>query len=325
MSVTPASVAALALPAGPQVAPSPVTAASSAAAPRPFRARQAAEPAGLARGGGIFTQLAQEWPRLAALPSMAATLRRWGRQEAALADTLDLGDLLDRIDGSHGVQEDELLLALVRLAQGGQQLAGRVVLQAMLPKLTRMVRNTRPLSSDDFELEDRRHTAVAAFWEVLSGYPVSRRPSSVAGNLALDTLRELTGMRKAPVDRPCRLAVEGSYDEPRLSSPGLTSDADLLEVIAWALDVGAVTRDDAALLVRVYLPDPNDTPRGSGVAAAAEALGMSQATVRQRCSRARRRLIAAVQQDVQPEALPSPGADRRTAATGPEPRPTVPV
>lgn len=337
MSLSPASNPSPAPTSAPGAA-ALAAAATTGTGARPFRARQPAEPASLGSttsGGGIFTQLGQEWPRLAALPSMAATLRRWGRQEPALAGTLDLGDLLDRIDSSRGAQEDELLLALVRLAQGGQQLAGRVVLQAMLPKLARMVRNTRPLSSDDFRLEDRRHTAVAAFWEVLSGYPVARRPSSVAGNLALDTLREITGMRKAPVDLPvCRPAAEdprltGSYEEPRLSSPGLSTDADLLEVIAWALDVDAVTREDAALLVRVYLPDPNDTLHGTGVAAAAAALGLSQATVRQRCSRARRRLITAVQEDAQPgRQLRSPALEQHTAGvatTSSVPRCTVPT
>lgn len=281
-------------------------------AARPYRARQSTDVTGAstAAAGGIFTQLGQEWPRLAGLPSMAATLRRWARQEPALTDASSLGELLDLIDASHAVREDELLLALLRLAQGGQQLAGRVVLQAMMPKLTRMVRNTRPLSSDDAQIEDRRHTAVAIFWEVLLGYPVGRRTSSVAANLALDTLRELTGMRKAPVDRPvCPPSDDhrfaGSYAERAISSPGLTCDADLLEVLAWALDINAVTRNDAALLARVYLPDPNEMRHGAGVAAAAEALGLSQATVRQRCSRARRRLIAAVAADAQPDLNPS--------------------
>ena len=36
-----------------------------------------------------------------------------------------------------------------------------------------------------------------------------------------------------------------------MGSDGLTAAADLLEVIAWALDVRAISTDEAALLVRV--------------------------------------------------------------------------
>jgi hypothetical protein len=248
--------------------------------------------------GGIFVQLSQEWIRLATLPSMPRTLRRWGRAEPPLAGFVSLGDLVDGIDRAQGSAEDELLLALVRLAQSGQQLAGRVVLQAMLPKLACMVRRMRSSSSEDRLIEDRRHIAVATFWEVLNAYPTQRRQARVAGNLALDTLHQLTsGLRKPPADIPLdpqeaseRLAV-CSYEAPRLRGEGLTADADLLDVIAWGVDVAAITREDASLLVRVYLPDPRD---GQGVAGGAEDLGLSHAALRQRCSRARRRLIAAV-------------------------------
>lgn len=251
--------------------------------------------------GGIFVQLSQDWTRLAALPSMPRTLHRWGRAEPPLAGLASLGDLVDRIDRASGSSEDELLLALVRLAQGGQQLAGRVLLQAMLPKIARMVRRMRSSSSEDRLIEDRRHIAVATFWEVLHAYPAHRRQARVAGNLALDTLHQLTsGLRKPPADIPLdpdeasdRLAAR-SYTEPRISGEGLTPDADLLEVIAWGIDAAALTREEASLLVRVYLPHPRGT---ENPAALAEQLGLSHAALRQRCSRARRRLIAAARAD----------------------------
>ncbi len=280
---------------------------SSTPGPGLFRAHaQDQQQAGQADGeAGIFVQLGQEWIRLGVLPSMASTLRRWARAEPALAGTTSLGALVDRIDASHGAQEDSLLLALVRLAQGGQQLAGRVLLQAMLPKIARMARTLRPSSNDDRWVEDRRHIAVATFWEVLYAYPTNRRASRVAGNLALDTLHELTrDQRKPPGDIPVdpeeaadRLAGSG-YHEPRMQAGGLTADSDLLEVIAWGLDVAAINSDEAALLTRVYLPDPNAE---GGSADLAQALGLSAAALRQRCSRARRRLISAVQADLEPQ------------------------
>ncbi len=251
---------------------------------------------------GIFGQLGQEWTRLGALPSMAHTLGRWGRAEPVLAGPTSLGELVDRIDTSHSVEEDQLLLALLRLAQAGQQLAGRVLLQAMLPKISRMVRRMRPTSNDDRRIEDRRHIAVATFWEVLHTYPAGRRQTKIAANLALDTLHQLTsGHRKPPGDIPLspdvcadRLAAR-AYEDPRTSGGGLSSDADLLEVIIWGLDVRAICAEEASLLVRVYLPDPRDGHRGADVA---HELGLSHTVLRKRCSRARRRLVAAVRADI---------------------------
>lgn len=277
-------------------------------AARPFRAHLPHPPqhdhsrAGSDVAAELFTQLSQEWTRLCSLPSLAHTLRRWGRTEEVLAGLTSLAALVDEVDASTGEREDQLLLALVRLAQGGQQLAGRVLLQAMLPKIATMVRRMRPSSNDDRWVEDRRQIAVATFWEVLQNYPAQRRQSRVAANLALDTLHQLTrGLRRPPVDIPldpddasARLSSR-SYTEPRMASDGLSTDADLLEVIAWALDVRAISTEDAALLVRVYLPDPGQKGRsGAGIA---EELNLTHAALRQRCSRARRRLIEAVRAD----------------------------
>lgn len=282
------------LPAGPPAAGSNL-----------FRVHVAEQPWVGSDSGGIFVQLSQEWIRLGAMPSMAHTLRKWGRAEPVLSGAVSLGALVDLIDSSQGAEEDELLLALVRLAQAGQQLAGRVVLQAMLPKLARMVRTLRPTGNDGRWVEDRRHIAVAVFWEVLSAYPADRRRGRVAGNLALDTLHELTrDQRRGPADIPVdpeeaadRLG-SCSYDEPRMQPAGLTADSDLLEVIAWGLDVEAITAEEASLLTQVYLPLPGTD---ASQAELAPSLGLSATALRQRCSRARRRLIAAVQADMEPQ------------------------
>lgn len=249
---------------------------------------------------GVFGQLSDDWRRVCRLHSTQHNLRRWAEAELVLEGAGSLGDLLDRIDAADAEGADRLLLALVRLAQGGQQLAGRVVLQAMLPKLARMARSLRPAGNDDRWAEDRRHIAVATLWEVIHAYPVARRESRVAANLALDTLHRLTSQqRKPPAEVPIapeeaadRLA-QRCYLDPheRLDAP--TADSGLLEVITWGVGVGAVSRSEAALLARVYLP-PLDA---GGAAALASEIDVTHAAARQRISRARRRLIAAVRAD----------------------------
>lgn len=263
----------------------------------------------------ILRQLSQDWSRLCALSSMRHTLRRWAAVNRCFEGISSLGDLVDRIDAGDEQEADRLLLALVRLAQAGHQLAARVVLQAMLPKLARMSRTTRPSSNDNRRRNDRAHIAVATFWEVIYAYPVGRRRTRVAANLALDTLHRLTtDLRRPPADIPMdpeetagRLATVP--EESAAHSTGTPSpDADLLEVIAWALDVEAISPDEATVLVRVYLPSAGD----SGRAALAERMGISQAALRQRTSRARRRLIAAVRNAADP-VVPAAGATTELA------------
>lgn len=261
----------------------------------------------------ILRQLSQDWSRLCALSSMRHTMRRWAAANPCFDGVTSLGDLVDRIDAGDEDEADRLMLGLVRLAQAGHQLAARVVLQAMLPKLSRISRTTRPSSNDDRRRNDRAHITVATFWEVVYAYPVKRRPTRVAANLALDTLHRLTtNLRRPPADIPMdpqetagRLAnapQDSSSHPDGVPSP----DSDLLEVIAWALDIDAITPEEATILVRVYLPTTGDAGRGE----LADTMGISHTALRQRTSRARRRLIAAVRSAADPTAVPSPNSAR---------------
>lgn len=256
---------------------------------------------GAALSGGIFGQLIDEWARLCQLPSTARQLRRWSTTEAALTGFTSLQQLVTGIDEGTREQDDAWLGALIRLAQSGQTMAGRTVLQAMLPKLTRFSHTTRP-TRESTEPEDHRHVIVATFWTVLASYPIHRRTSRVAAGLALDTLHALTADTRAaaveiPVDADALDHWADNLSEVEQGALSgdeeLSSDADLLEVIAWGIDSGALSGDDAAVLTRVYLPEEGKP----GSAAVAAELGLSPTALRQRCSRARRRLIAAVQAD----------------------------
>lgn len=255
----------------------------------------------------LFRQLTQEWAELHAHTSTAGIVRRWGRAEPALAGFTRPGDILDAIDEGEPPVKDELLLALVRLFQSGQQLAGRTVLQAMLPKLTKTATATNPAlctSALNTWDEDRRHITVAEFWDVMTHYPVLRRPGSVAQNLALETLHRVTGVRTprppVPVDtsepdapQNRRAHTLDSTDDPAAAVDGLSVDADLLQVLTWAVNTSALTRHEAHLLATVYLPQ-----KSCEFAAAAAQLDLSESAVRQRCSRAARKLKAAVRAEM---------------------------
>ena len=267
---------------------------------RPHREDRAPHP--LTLDTALFNRLNEEWLALCQLPSTSGTVRRWARQEPALtAARGQLGGILDAIDGADAAQQDRLLLALIRLTHGGQQLAGRVALQAMLPKLHQLARTSTWASDFAVEsppFETARGVLASTFWEVLLAYPAARRRSRVAANLALDTLHMAAAPWRTP-DPPLR-----DLDDPdrRCVDPSefigvLPSDATVPEVLAWGLDVDAITRQEAQLLSRTYV----DRPAGRRTAPL-------PAADRQRCSRAVRHLAQAVQRD---RHLPTPPPTRR--------------
>lgn len=258
---------------------------------RPFRQHDAVR----SLPDGIYGQLVADWLHIHALTASATAIRRWARRHPALAGLARPGDVVDAIDAADPDAKDVLLLALISEFQRGQQLAGRIVLQAMLPKLLRIARSTA--SSVSWE-EDRRHITIAAMWEVLAAYPIARRSSRVAANVALDTLHQVTRrpgqIEPMPVD-PVELArgftVSKALDH--WSSPitdELSADGDLQQMLNWALTHQIITRADAHLLAISYPA----AGRRAQFDVAARQLGISQEAVRQRCHRVRTRLADAV-------------------------------
>lgn len=272
----------------------------------------------------LYRQLTQEWATLHALTSTGATVRRWGRLEPALTGFTRPGDIVDAIDAAAPERKDELLLALVRLFQRGQQLAGRTVLQAMLPKLVRISLHVSACLTDasdrDGLWEEKRHIAVAEFWDIMADYPAERRPTSLSGNLALDTLQRVQQRRRpvedVPVD-PHEMSHEGQLPYIRVGWRGkvrhivehsgtradtdlcdpFTADSDLVEVLAWATRTQVITGSEAQLLALSYMSDESTA---CGFARAAAHFGVTETAARQRCSRASRRLRDAVQKEMQP-------------------------
>lgn len=198
----------------------------------------------------VVRSLNQEWAELARLPvphSWAGSAEFVGETLAAIGDDPDarLGDLL-------------------RCCAGGDQLAGRVVLQAMLGKLVRLA------------AEDGRHGVdeyVAECWLGVATYPLARRPRRIAANLAMDTRRRV---RSGDDRRPgVRLAADADSDPVRV--------LEVSGVVRAATRLGLIDRAAGACLYAVY---------GLGLRSheAARALRISADLVRWRNARSIRRL-----------------------------------
>ncbi|MFV0451926.1 MAG: RNA polymerase sigma factor [Propioniciclava sp.] len=199
-----------------------------------------------------------DWARAA--PPGSLVPARWRLACPAIRDAEDIPDILTRIPAD----PDTILLGLLTCARAGDGLAGRAVLQAMMPKAVRLA-----LRDPEASLSD----VLAALWERISTYPIERRPRAVAANLALDTLKTIAGsrVRRHP---PTGSAPPAEDDLP--------DGAAVLEAGARLGHIDTVTR---RTLECVYL-----TGRSSRDAAAE--LGLSRDVVRWRCSRGVRALAA---------------------------------
>lgn len=296
-------------------------------------ARPHRDTAGSTPMSGVYGDLVEDWKRVCELPTVRTTLRKWAKAHPALGGFDSLTDLLDEIDSAGAERTDELLSALIQLAQAGQQLAGQTVLQAMLPKLSRMAATATMDTGDANTPEERRQIGVTTFWDLLATYPAERRTRRVAANLALDTLHQITApTRRAAAEYPQGLGQDlyghpthspgesifghedispslhrghsegtlqaAAVDETSATaiarvSDGPDTDGDLLSCVAWGVDVSAITAEEASMLVRVYAPAPD---QAGGHRTVAADLGIREEALRARCSRAVRRLTVAVRQ-----------------------------
>lgn len=321
---------------GPATATAPKNVTSSSRSTKspkagtPTWARPHREGANVALVTGIYARLVEDWMRVCELPSIAATLRKWSKAHPALAGMTSLPELLDTIDSAGADRTDEIMLALVQLTQDGQQLAGQVVLQAMLPKLSRMAASATMSTSDANTMEERRQIGIAVFWDVLATYPVDRRTRRIAGNLSLDTLHRLTEVTRAvaeekpidmtpgwrsphadgaptthrewfahEIDSASHLDPTGDIVAAKVGDAP-DPDGSLLSCVAWGVDVDVISQDEAAMLVRVYAPAPGELGGHQVVAAQ---LGIAEPTLRARCSRAVRRLTTAVREHAEGDLL----------------------
>lgn len=242
---------------------------------------------------GLAGQLNAEWTALLDDAGTDRTVRSWSTRHEALAGCADLSAVEQAVAAGPASRTDGILLALLRLAQDGDALAGRTVLQFMLGKAIRIAasysgRDTR---------ENLEHTAVTALWTTIATYPTARRREKVAANIAMDTLRAVSlefapGRSETPTE-PSTLAAVLAAPEGAQGGGDRPADLELLELLAWAVDHHVTTAADATLIIDIYAPAPGS----EGGAAAAARHGLSWAAARQRASRAVRKITVAIRAD----------------------------
>lgn len=249
---------------------------------------------------GLLHQLTREWDLYR---HDQHELGQWAAQEAALRCTTSLDGLIATLHRSRHPQSDPILLALLRQHQQGSTLAGRTLVQALLPRLDRLSRSLATtvgapslldcrsdlithlwLRLTEFRAEDTRsHIALQVTWEAYAKARADYAPPAYPLDPAALPTHTITVTSDPP---PALIASLSDY----LDSGGWISDIlPLDEVLAWATAQHIIRQRDADLLRSVYLT--TRTAR-TPLATLTSPTGASYSSVRQRCSRARRTLTA---------------------------------
>lgn len=220
------------------------------------------------RERNLVDALNSEWDGLVA--GDQEPIAQWRLRQPALEGCRDLAHILDCI----AERSDATLGALLSEHRRGEQLAGRVVLQAMLGKVVRMASRDARGGVDEY---------VSAMWVRICDYPLAARPSKIAANLALDTLKMVTEERRplrrgevTPYPPQAFLQEMFARELGRQWSAG-TTDLDARSVIRAAIHLKLINANSAAALTSVYA-------EGLSGIEAARSLGSSPTMVRYRCS-----------------------------------------
>jgi len=193
----------------------------------------------------VVERLEAEWPALATGP-VQGRLRCWAKEEEALAGFATAQQLIRHLRSlrGRGDAEDAILAALVRQA-GGDPLAARVVLQALLPGLKNLA--GRLLLEPD-ERDEIWSALLAHGWERIRRYPLERRPTRIAANVLLDTLQRTT--RELKRQRRNRRELAGDLSPQQPANPAAS---DVEQVLRHAVAATAISDEEAELILRTRI------------------------------------------------------------------------
>jgi len=191
----------------------------------------------------VLIALDTEWGRLATGPLARRRLIRWSCSQPALVGLRDFSALLER--RRDPAAANEVLAALAALAPD-DELAARVLLQAMIPGLVRLAQTA---GWDDPSAIDE---LVSLAWERIRTYPTTRH-GSVAANVLWDCRKRYR--RHRLIDAPKSIPLD-AIDVAELSTAGVEEAVvgrEILTDLCGAHRDGVISDSAFALIVRTRL------------------------------------------------------------------------
>jgi hypothetical protein len=247
---------------------------------------------------GLFADLCLEWDDLRNSEATNLTVASWAAVDSELSGLTSLALIeeakygpIDKVDAMFG--------ALVRRAieRGPEsELAARILLQLMLPRAAKLAGKFREIYPDASE---RSQLAVSCMWMAIREHParITHHIPPYIGWQAHALMRRevLTMTQDVPMGALGRVSEADETLGEEL--PGsLHPSEELARVLAWAVSRNVISAADAELLATRYGSEGHDTKGSWKSVGAPPDLGLSPAAMRQRCSRATRRLAQAVSQ-----------------------------
>lgn len=191
----------------------------------------------------VLVALDTEWERMATGPLARRKLIRWADSQPPLIGLRDFAAVLER--RRHPAAANDVLAALAALAPD-DELAARVLLQAMIPGLVRLAQTA---GWDDPSAIDE---LVSLAWERIRTYPTSRN-GSVAANVLWDCRKRYR--RHRLIDAPKSIPLD-ELDIAETAASGVEDTVVARSVLAdlsGAHRDGLISDSAFALIVRTRL------------------------------------------------------------------------
>jgi hypothetical protein len=169
---------------------------------------------------------------------LVARLPAWAQHERTLARFGTPQELFTFLESPPSTERDEAFCALLRLARD-EQLAGEVVLSALLPGLKALVGS---LLHDANARDDVWSSVLSTIWELIVTYPLERRPTRVAANLLLDT-------RKQTVKDLVRERERSKPTDALELRSGRANAGSVDLLVTRAVRAGAISRPEGRLIL----------------------------------------------------------------------------
>lgn len=233
-----------------------------------------------------FRLLSGEWERTTRTRTAIRSFEAWKATEPALAPIDSLDSLLRVRADMRPAEANAVLEALLRI---GDDLALRAFLQIMLPSLGSLTRYANEKewvgrSRPWFTRGEVDQELLTRAWEWMR----KRQGTTVTWPAPTMTMCLLHALQRVAVafyrDRSRQEEfVAAAHDRPAPPSERWTAEEDAIKVVCDAVEAGLLPLGCAQLLYSVRM-------RGRGYAELSEALGKTEAALKQQCKRAGDRL-----------------------------------